>query len=437
MRNNFLKYVLPSMLAFAFSGLYSVVDGLFIGRSVGDLGLAAVNFAYPITVLIQGIGTGIGIGGAVGISIARGKMDKENENGFFGNTLILLAISCLILTTVLYAFSSPLLSIFGAKATTFVYALEYIKIIILGATFQILANGLAPIIRNYGKTVLAMVSMILGFITNIVLDWLFIMKLGYGMKGAALATIIGQFVTMLPCILFLIAKAKHMLPFQFKIKKTYTNNILKTGLSPFGSAMAPYIVILVMNKYAFNYGGDEAVASYAIVSYVVSFILLLMQGVGDGSQPLMSYYLGHKEYDNVVKVRNLAYKFAVGVALLCTVLVVLLRKQIPVLFGASEKAFQITSEILPIFAIGFVFLAFTRVTTSYFYATKNNASSYTLIYGEPIISCILLIFVLPRIFELNGVWYSIPATHILLFLTSVFFILKEKNSNKKKMLLSH
>ncbi|MFY9283955.1 MAG: MATE family efflux transporter [Miniphocaeibacter sp.] len=437
MKKNFFKYVLPSMLAFAFSGLYSVVDGLFIGRSIGDLGLAAVNFAYPLTVLIQGIGTGLGIGGAVGISIARGKREREEEHKFLGNTIILLLIACFTLTTVLLVFSAPLLRIFGAKDTTYIYAVEYIRVIILGATFQILANGLTPIIRNYGKAFLAMVSMILGFITNIVLDWLFIVKLGYGMKGAALATIIGQFVTMIPCLLFLIAKVKLMLPYHFKLLKKYIVNIVQTGLSPFGSAMAPYIVILIMNKYAFNYGGDEAVAAYAIVSYVMSFIQLLLQGIGDGSQLLMSYYYGNKEEENVLKVRNLAYKFSATVGAICLLVIVLLRKQIPVIFGASSKALPITVHILPIFALSFLLLAFLRITTSYFYATKNNGFSYILIYGEPVISFILLIFILPRIFGLNGVWFTIPSTHLLLVISGFFLLLKEKSKQAKKAILSH
>lgn len=436
MRKKFLQYVLPSMMAFAFSGLYSVVDGLFIGRSIGDLGLAAVNFAYPLTVLIQAVGTGIGIGGAVGISIAKGKRDSREENTFLGNTITSLLISCFLLTTILLISSPFLLDIFGAKDTTFVYALEYIRVIIIGATFQILANGLAPIIRNYGRAILAMISMILGFVTNIILDWLFIMKLGYGMQGAAWATIIGQFITTIPCLIFIVLKTKTMIFKQFKIKKDYVMNILKTGLSPFGSAVAPYIVILMMNKYAFNYGGDEAVASYAIVSYVVSFVLLILQGVGDGSQPLMSYYLGLKEHDNVIKIRNLAYKLAGTVSTICIITVVLLRRQIPILFGASEKAFDITVQILPIFAIGFILLAFLRVTTSFFYATKNNSFSYTLIYGEPIIAFVLLVFLFPKTFGLNGVWFSVPGTYFLLSLTGMFLLLKEKHKYAKTQ-LSH
>ncbi len=282
-----------------------------------------------------------------------------------------------------------------------------------------------------------MISMILGFITNIILDWLFIVKLGYGMQGAAWATIIGQFMTTIPCLIFVILKSKTMIAKHFKIKYDYIINILKTGLSPFGSAMAPYMVILMMNKYAFNYGDDEAVASYAIVSYVVSFVLLVLQGVGDGSQPLMSYYLGNKEYDNVLKIRNLTYRLAIGVSTLCIIIVLLLRNQIPIIFGASEKAFAITVQILPIFAIGFLLLAFLRVTTSFFYATKNNSFSYTLIYGEPIIAFILLVLILPKIFGLKGVWFSVPGTYFLLSFMGMLLLIKEKHKYGNKKILNH
>ena len=430
MKKRFFNYVLPSMLAFAFSGLYSVVDGLFIGRNIGDLGLAAINFAYPITVFIQAIGTGIGLGGSVGISISMGKKDKKEENKYLGNTFSLLIIACILLTISLTFFAPTLLKLFGTKGTTFNYANEYLKYLIIGAAFQILANGLTPIIRNYGKAILAMVSMILGFITNIVLDWLFIAVLGYGMMGAAVATVIGQLVTVIPCFIYIVKKIKILEFVNYKLSKVFTLNIIETGLSPFGSAMAPYIVILIMNKSAESYGGDVAVASYAIVSYVVSFIQLLLQGIGDGCQPLMSFYIGLKEDDNVLKTRNLAYKFAGLIAAICAITVVLLRNKIPVLFGASDKALPITSSILPVFAISFIFLSFLRITTSYFYATKKNIYAYILIYGEPIISFVLLVFILPKLFGLNGVWASIPSTHILLTLGALFLIKKDKLKNK-------
>lgn len=424
MRKKFFHFVLPSMLAFAFSGLYSIVDGLFIGRNIGDAGLSAINFAYPLVVLIQATGTGIGLGGAVGMSISFGKKDIQSEKKYLGSTLTLLAIACLVLTAFLLLFMHPILVAFGAKDTVLKYASEYLYWIVLGSSFQILANGFAPIIRNLKRPALAMFAMILGFITNIILDWLFVSVFKYGMKGAAWATIIGQFITVLPCIPFIYKNIRSLETSDFKPNSKLRTSIFSTGLSPFGLAVAPYIILIMMNKFSMKYGGVQAVAAYSVVSYVVSFIQLLLQGIGDGCQPLISFYTGQKETLKAIQTRDFAYKFSLAIAGAYSIVVFLLRVQIPILFGASTEVAKITASILPLFCLTFLFYSFTRITTSYFYATHQNRLSYFIIYGEPIVILVLLSLILPRIFGITGVWLSVPSAQLIAVLLGVFFVLK-------------
>ncbi|RVU54200.1 MATE family efflux transporter [Anaerosphaera multitolerans] len=424
MKKNFYKFVLPSMLAFAFSGLYSIVDGLFIGRNVGDAGLSAINFSYPLVVLIQATGTGIGLGGAVGMSISLGKKDIHTERKYLGSTLSLLAIACIFLTAFLLLFSKPILVIFGAEGTILKYSMEYLFWIVLGSSFQILANGFSPIIRNLRRPNLAMIAMILGFIINIVLDWLFVSVLKYGMAGAAWATIIGQFATLLPLTPFLYKFVRQLHPDDFKPIKKLRSSIVRIGLSPFGLAVAPYVILIMMNKFSVIYGGVKAVAAYSVVSYVVSFIQLLLQGIGDGCQPLISMYTGEKDTDGAIQIRNLAYKFSFIVAASYAFLVFLLRRQIPVVFGASSDVALITTKILPIFCITFLFYSFTRITTSYFYATNKNRLSYLIIYGEPVFILILLNFILPPLLGIDGVWLSIPTAQLAAVILGALFIVK-------------
>ena len=148
MRKQFYKYVIPSVLAFALSGVYAIVDGFFIGNSVGDIGLAAINIAYPITAFIQAIGTGIGVGGSVELSINIGKNDIKAQKSYFTATIFMLILASILCTAILY-FSSPgLLTVFGAEGELHSYAMDYISIIILGSVFQIMGTGLVPLIRN-------------------------------------------------------------------------------------------------------------------------------------------------------------------------------------------------------------------------------------------------------------------------------------------------
>lgn len=187
----FFRYVIPSMLSFALSGVYAIADGFFVGNALGDNALAAVNMAFLLTAFLQAVGTGIGMGGAILYSISIGNNDEEKSRQYFGmSSLALVALG--ILFTVLFLIAAPtVLHLFGAVGEIQLLGEEYLKYIAFGAIFQVLGTGLVPFIRNMDSAVIAMVAMITGFITNIFLDYLFIWVLPWGMMGAAAATDIG------------------------------------------------------------------------------------------------------------------------------------------------------------------------------------------------------------------------------------------------------
>lgn len=205
-RKTFLQFVLPSVMAFALSGIYTIVDGFFVGHNLGDNGLAAINLAYPVTAFIQAIGTGIGLAGAIRYTILKGQKHSGEEKECFTSTVFLLMVVSLFLSFLLLWALSPLLQMFGAIGEIRTLMKDYIQIIALGAAFQILATGLVPFIRNLGGASFAMFTMIAGFVTNIILDYLFIWVYGRGMAGAASATIMGQSVTVILAIGYLIKK---------------------------------------------------------------------------------------------------------------------------------------------------------------------------------------------------------------------------------------
>lgn len=427
MLKRFFKAVLPSMLAFAFSGLYTIVDGFFIGRNIGDLGLAAVNIAYPMAALVQAAGTGIGMGGAVWITLHRGKQEEGQEMECLGNTMTLLLSGGLLVMALLFGVCGPVLRISGAEGRVYQEAMIYIQILAGGSLLQFFATGFAPLIRNYDGAVTAMVSMIAGFVTNIVLDYLFVAVYHYGVAGAAAATVIGQGVTVVPCLVFMWSRIRGLKKKDFILKGSQAAKIIGTGISPFGLTISPFIVIMLINRSASVYGGEAAVAAYAVVSYVVAIVQLLLQGIGDGSQPLMSFYLGIGKPELAGKVRNMAYIFAVSVALANAATLYLLREMIPGFFGASGLVSSIVVGSLPVFSLGFIFIAFCRTTTSYFYATKRNLFSYVMVYGEPVVLCLLLFFGLPPVMELYGVWLSVPLTQAVLAAAGMALLRKEQS----------
>lgn len=414
----FYACVIPSVLAFALSGVYTIVDGFFVGRSVGDIGLSTINIAYPVVSLLQALGTGIGMGGAVmyTLSLSSGRQDEAGKY-LRCTTLLLLAVSA-VLTVLLFCTMTPILRLLGAGGEMVTLGVEYLEYIAAGAVFQIFATGVVLIIRNNHGAKFAMGTMIAGFLCNIVLDYLFVWVCEWSVAGAALATIIGQALTAAGGFLYL---ARHRIPvwgIRLKGCGKCIRDIFKIGIAPFGISLTPLISQIFMNRFSMRYGGEMAVASYACIAYVFTIVCLLVQGVGDGSQPLISQYYGQKDTGAVLRTRKLAYGTAAVLAVLCMAGVYAVRGWIGPVLGVSAATAENVAAVLPVFLSSYLFLAFSRVTTAVFYAMEKAGYSYTLVCIEPVLQ-VLLLLVLPRFWEQMGVWWSMPLAQILTAVAAV------------------
>ena len=436
----YCKSVFPAMLAFAFSGVYAIVDGLFVGNYIGDVGVSAINVSWPMVVFVQALGTGIGMSGAVNLAIAKAGGDKESERRYLGNTLVIVLVASALFTLLLSFLYPYLVHLFGGRDEIEEYANEYIKYLMWCAAVQIISTALLPIVRNYGGAFLAMSAMIAGFLTNVLLDWLMVSVLEWGMMGAALATVIGQFVTVIPCMAFLFYKKLLVRYAIFKPRAKECLTILKVGLSPFGLTLVPTLVVVILNISALEYGGNAAVSCYAVVNYVVCVVQYLMQGVGDGSQPLISTYYGEGNGKNVRNSVALSYVTALVTAFICLPAVYLLREAIPQLFGSSPSVAADAAHVLSLFVWAFPCIAIMRVSTAYFYATKTNVFAYILIYSEPVVLAILIVAGIPKALGVEGLWICLPISQgilafiaVILMLTSVFLRRKKAASSAVKL----
>lgn len=410
----FYMYVIPSVLAFTLSGIYAIVDGFFIGHSLGDTGLAAITLGYPVTAFIQAIGTGIGLSGAIRFTIMKAQGEQRKQQECFSGTILLMVLAGIILTALLFGLVNPILQVLGADGKSLMFSVEYVRIIALGAIFQLLATGFVPFIRNMGGASFAMITMILGFITNIILDYIFVWIADWGMTGAALATIIGQSATMIAAILFFVMKKSKL--YAPNISKLFGlwKDVLKVAISPFGLTFSPILTMLFMNRFLMFYGNEQSVTVYGCIAYVTSIIYLLLQGVGDGCQPLISNYYGENNIAVMKHTRKLAYVTAAVITTVCIVGVYIARAKVGVLFGASANSNVDVVKYLPYFLVTLLPLAFVRVTTSYFYATEKTILSYVLVYAEPVCA-LLFLLLLPLIFKLMGVWLAIPLAQVFAF----------------------
>ncbi len=411
---------IPTVFSLLMSGLYGVMDGLFVGRAVGDTGLAAINIAWPIAAVITAVGIGIGSGGSVLYSNSNGKGEQERGEVVYHQTITLLFAAAMVLLIVLGLTYPAILSALGAKGDVYQKAVEYIQIIIFGAVFQVMGTGFIPMLRNRNLAFQAMVSMAAGMGVNGVLNYLLLFVVKIGIRGAAVGTIAAQFVVLVISSYLIYGRQKVHLKVVWQHKMI--GEILKIGISAFGLSLAPSIVLLFTNLQCLKYGGDAAVACYAVISYIVFPVQSMLMGIGDGTQPLMSFYSGAKKMEELRFVKKIASIAVVGMGAVFFVIVILVSKYIPDVFGMQMDSQAYFGTGMAVSAVSFLFTGLAKFHISYLNATLQVKKAMQLIYGETIIVAPFLIFLLPYVFKINGIWLSLPGTQlIMLLIFNVFF----------------
>lgn len=411
---------IPTVFSLLMSGLYGVMDGLFVGRAVGDAGLAAINIAWPIAAVITAVGIGIGSGGSVLYSNSNGKGEQERGEVVYHQTITLLFAAAMVLLIVLGFTYPAILSALGAKGDVYQKAVEYIQIIIFGAVFQVMGTGFIPMLRNRNLAFQAMVSMAAGMGVNGVLNYLLLFVVKIGIRGAAVGTIAAQFVVLVISSYLIYGRQKVHLKVVWQHK--IIGEILKIGISAFGLSLAPSIVLLFTNLQCLKYGGDAAVACYAVISYIVFPVQSMLMGIGDGTQPLMSFYSGAKKMEELRFVKKIASIAVVGMGAVFFVIVILVSKYIPDVFGMQMDSQAYFGTGMAVSAVSFLFTGLAKFHISYLNATLQVKKAMQLIYGETIVVAPFLIFLLPYVFKINGIWLSLPGTQlIMLLIFNVFF----------------
>ena len=436
MLKRMLRDCVPTIVALTFSGLYSIIDGLFVGNAAGDIGLAAINLAWPIPAFITATGLGIGTGGSILYSNARGRGEYEQAKRILLMTLGMLLAGALLFMVVLWVCHPLILKFLGASGEIYAQAVSYSRIIILGSLFPIGGAGMVPLLRNLDMPVEAMQAMIAGMLTNLGLNYLLIIKVEMGIEGAAVGTITAQCVVCGLCI-FRMWKSSRPGKNSFRRNAVSENSvqgsrmeqrpvgkrdtahifpIIKTGLPAFGVSLAPTVVLMFTNLQCLNYGGNEAVAAYAVISYIVFPIQSLLQGVGDGLQPLMSYYIGAGEKEKLQQLRKYAYQIILVLGIVSFVATIICQKWIGNWFHLSETAETFFVEGFIVSSISFLVYGFSKFNVAYMNSHLKIKTANGLIYGECLVLSPILIFGLPLFTGTLGIWISLPMTPVIMLI---------------------
>ncbi len=432
-----LKFSIPAIIGMIVNALYNIVDRIFIGQipgGVGELALSGVTVTFPISTVIMAFGMLVGIGSAALISIRLGQQKKDEAEKILGNALILVIIILVALAIITFPFLDKLLVAFGASEKILPYAKEYIQIIIAGGVIQNIGFGLNAAIRSEGNPKIAMLTMLLGAITNTVLDPIFIFVFDMGVAGAAIATVIAQLASTI-WVLYHFTKGKSILKLRkenFKLDKEIIKSIFAIGMSPFFMQLAASLVGVISNNALLTHGGDFAIGAMGVISSVAMMCLMPVFGINQGSQPIIGYNYGAKNYKRVKKAWMLAVIAAVAITTTGFLVVELAAPSIIRIFNSNADLVAIGTHGIRIYLSMLPVIGFQVISTNYFQAVGKAKISMFLSLVRQVIVLIPLLLILPPIFGLNGVWISGPTSDAVASIITVFFVMRELKELKQQ-----
>ncbi|MDY3918656.1 MAG: MATE family efflux transporter [Candidatus Limivivens sp.] len=432
------QFAIPSIIAMLVSSLYNIVDQFFIGQSVGALGNAATNIAFPLSISCIAVALLFGIGGASAFNISMGQGNPDQAVEYMGNASVLLFSSGLLLCVITEIFLDPLLRFFGSPANVLGYAKTYTRITALGFPFLIFTTGGGHLVRADGRPKISMICNLTGAIINTVLDALFVFVFRWGMAGAAYATIIGQIFSA--CLVFwflshcqtVTIRREHL-----AIRKQTVGRIASLGAAPCSNQLSMMIVQIVMNNSLKHYGAQSVygeaipIACAGIITKVNQVFMAFIIGISQGVQPIISFNYGAGKYDRVKK----AYLQAAGtgflLSLIAFALFQLIPRQIISIFGdGSEEYFRFAINYFRIFLF-FTFLNFLQpITSNFFTAIGKPKKGMFLSLTRQILFLLPLLLVLPLIFGIDGLMYSGPIADFLAGAVTITLIFRELRQNE-------
>lgn len=427
------RFAIPSIIAMLVSALYNIVDQFFIGRSVGMLGNAATNVAFPLTITCTAISLMCGIGGAANFNLSMGRGEKEEATRYAGNAIFMLFSIGVILCITVRLFLRPLMVIFGATADVLDHSLVYTGITSFGFPFLILTTGGSNLIRADGSPRFSMICTLTGALINTVLDPLFIFTFQMGMAGAALATIIGQIVSGLMVIGYLTRfKTVHLNLKALRPIPSHIKAIAALGMAPFFNQMAMMVVQIVMNNVLRYYGGQShygseiPLACVGIITKVNMIFFSLVIGLSQGLQPIVSFNYGAGKYSRVREAYLKAVFIATSISTVSFLCFQLIPRQIISIFGSgSEEYFHFAEQYFRIFLF-FTFLnGLQPITANYFTSIGKAAKGVFISLTRQIIFLLPLIVILPMFFGIEGVMYSAPVADLTAAVLALLFVTRE------------
>ena len=437
-RSLLLKYALPGIIAMTASSLYNMVDSIFIGHGVGAMALSGLTVAKPFMDICAAFGTLVGVGASSLVAIKLGEKDYRSANDVLANVILLNVLLGAIVMAVGLYWLDPILYAFGASDVTIAYAREYMEIILWGNILTHIYYGLNSMLRSIGHPKIAMYATIVAVVTNIILDPIFIFVLDMGVRGAALATMISQLVSVIiELVIFL--NPKEVIYFHrgiWRLKRDITMRALGIGTAPFLMHMASCFVVIVLNNQLKRYGGDMAIATFGITNRFMFFFAMVVMGLNQGMQPIVGYNYGAKLFDRMTRALKLTAMCATCVMGVLWLFGLIWPEGFIRLFTHDELL--IAQSIAParVMLCTMVMVGFPMVVGNFYTSIGMSGKAIFLSLTRQVIFLIPCILLLPLLFQLLnftpiwGVWWSLPICDALAAVLAVIILNRDMRKFK-------
>ena len=424
-----LQYSIPAIIGMVVNALYNIVDRMFIGNipDIGSLAITGVGITMPIMTIVLAFGMLIGIGTTANISLNLGKGNRTTAEKLLGNAFTLSIIVGLAIAITGTIFANPILNLFGASENTLFYAKEYIGIILLGCTFNILSFALNSTVRADGNPKMSSITMVIGCGANIILDYLFIFVLNLGVKGAALATIISQAITFFIILYYYTAGNSNLkLKIEnFKLKKHLVTMTFAIGIAPFATQIANSLVQVIANNALKTYGSDLAIGAMTVISSLNIIFMMPIFGINQGCQPIIGFNYGAKKYERAKE----AFKYAtIAACVICIIGFISIQcfpTQIISLFNNDPKLTTLAIKGIRIYLLMMPVVGINIVATSYYQSIGKAKISMFVSLLRQVILLIPFTIILPKFIGLDGVWAAGACADSLSVIITLILLKKE------------
>lgn len=423
-----VEFSVPAIIGMLVNAIYNVVDRMFIGNApdLGAIGIAGITISYPITLVLMAISLMVGVGGATRFSISLGKKEPEKARIYQGNAVVLTIIFGLIFTIFGNVFIDPILRILGASDKVMSHARDYLSIVLYGAVFQCVAMCGNNFSRAQGNPKNAMISQLIGAGFNILFDYILIMKLHMGMHGAAIATIGGQFLSMIWQLCYLCSN-RSLIKLDLdclKLKVNYVLDIIKTGIPAFLMQMANSVLNFILNSTLGRYGGDIAISAVGIITSFQTICQMPLTGLMQGQQPLVSYNFGAAKYDRVKETLKYAVIGGTIIAVTGFLAVEIFPETIIKMFNSEKDIVELGVKAIRIWFACLPLLGAQIIMANYFQCIGKIKVASVLNLLRQVIILIPMILLLAAVIGLDGIFMAVPIADLSAFVITICLFVK-------------